>query len=115
MYDWNEVPEWVQWAATDEDGDLYWYSHKPVEDSRGWHNENGKQVFVRTIHVDDWTQSLEKRPEAKKEYDHKTLCMMASTILAGFSDDNTKNILSSGFEVEKSAVVFAKRIYDECK
>jgi hypothetical protein len=64
-YPWHEAPENAMWAATDEDGEAYWYAVEP-EVQYGYYGvwvsdfEGGIGYFPELR--DDWQNSLEKRP-----------------------------------------------------
>lgn len=72
-YDWSKAPEWAMWAATDEDGEVFFYRNKPEiysEDQHVWaYNwpDDAKWLsHVQIGHHDkpcpDWRDSLEQRP-----------------------------------------------------
>jgi hypothetical protein len=64
-YDWSIAPDWAQWAATDRDGDMYWYGNKPNIGIRCWLNvDPGGCIFFDSIpECKDWKDSLEARPQ----------------------------------------------------
>ena len=67
LYDWRKAPEWANWAAMDEDGDVFWYEGKPkmFEGREYWScteegsDEADENVKLRYV---PWDQSLEQRP-----------------------------------------------------
>ena len=71
-YDWSKAPKWAQWAARDADGQMAWYTSKPIslEDARKeWQNWpyridwiRGEQSCILDAYG-DWRDSLERRPE----------------------------------------------------
>lgn len=59
--DWKDAPEWAQFVARDEDGEWWWYEHKPiVEYFRYWLPSTGRTEIA--AHGNDWQHSLEQRP-----------------------------------------------------
>lgn len=69
LYDWSKAPDWANWAATYENGSVFWYERKPVKEdtvSLTWFKYNGmaakaeESVKLRPV---PWDQSLEQRPE----------------------------------------------------
>ena len=50
------VPEWVNFIAQDADGSWWGYSVEPLENHRGWYeNEVGQNVkLLRTEESDNW-------------------------------------------------------------
>ncbi len=68
-YDWKDAPEWAMWMATDADGVVYRFEHKP---DRQWGSEEWIAYGGRTevdiasddLPCPDWRDSLEPRPAA---------------------------------------------------
>lgn len=60
--DWNDAPEWAQWLAMDENGDWYWFEHKPFSNDYQWLRDKG---FFRkaSINTPKWDETLEARPK----------------------------------------------------
>lgn len=54
------VPEWVRYIAQDSDGIWWGYSVEPLENHRGWYeNELGQNIkLIKTEAVDQWRQCL---------------------------------------------------------
>ena len=61
-YDWSIAPEWAQWAATDKDGEMYWYDKKPLTGGISWINNHVSVSFDIAPECKDWKDSLEARP-----------------------------------------------------
>ena len=62
-YDWSKIPAGYDWAATDEDGDVFVYSKKPYARDYLWVANGGVQIFIAPGDpCPDWRESLEKRP-----------------------------------------------------
>jgi hypothetical protein len=41
----NTIPDWVNWVAQDEDGTWWGYSVEPLQQHRGWYeNEVGRHI-----------------------------------------------------------------------
>jgi hypothetical protein len=61
MYDWNTVPDWVRYIATDQDGDVYGYEHKPTTTLRRacWVAPTGRIISIHSLK--DWDESCEER------------------------------------------------------
>lgn len=68
-YDWTKAPEWAMWAATDEDGDRYWYEEIPrqAEVCDFWVADEGRgqneEILPLFAYCPDWRESLERRPD----------------------------------------------------
>lgn len=72
LYDWRNVPEWVQYLATDADGITYGYANIPwVSDEFSNWDYGGStcaeemEDMSGILSLVDWKQSLEKRPEGR--------------------------------------------------
>jgi len=54
------VPEWVRYIAQDSDGTWWGYSVEPLENHRGWYeNELGRNIkLMKSEPVDHWRQCL---------------------------------------------------------
>ena len=63
-YDWLEVPDWVNWIFTDQDGDIFGADNKPC-DSDGFHGnpKNDTWYYIGDGCPIDWQDSLEERPK----------------------------------------------------
>ena len=67
LYDWSKAPAWANWAATNEDGEVWWHERKPEileRDDYLWFDKKrcelaGESVKNRSV---TWDQSLEQRP-----------------------------------------------------
>jgi len=67
LYDWSQAPEWANWAATNEDGEVWWHERKPEileRDDYLWFDKKrcelaGESIKLRSV---PWDQSLEQRP-----------------------------------------------------
>jgi hypothetical protein len=69
MYDWSKAPDWAQWAATDEEGDVNWYEEKPTIDNYigGWLPERKRYNYASAVNrIVAWKDSLEERPSGNK-------------------------------------------------
>jgi len=66
-YPWSKAPDWAQWAATDEDGDAYWYENCPIlrYSTTIWEAGAGRNRkipdFLVTHSKFQFKQSLQKR------------------------------------------------------
>lgn len=62
-YNWSQVPSWVNWIATDEDGEVWGYSDEPKLGCFSYfYKENGLKIFVGyNASGNDWQDSLEER------------------------------------------------------
>lgn len=81
-YDWSNVPDWVQWMATDADGYRTMWSEKPTQGTSGWIGAKGAsrdwfwpndQYAIKN----NWYESLEHRPNPCSQcpnVGHKTCC-----------------------------------------
>ncbi|MCW9047758.1 MAG: hypothetical protein OQK46_06720 [Gammaproteobacteria bacterium] len=54
------VPEWVRYIAQDSDGSWWGYSVEPLENHRGWYeNELGQNIkLTKSAPVKEWRQCL---------------------------------------------------------
>ena len=54
------VPEWVRFIAQDSDGSWWGYSVEPLENHRGWYeNELGQNIkLIKTEPVEEWRECL---------------------------------------------------------
>jgi len=57
-----EVPEWVRFIAQDSDGSWWGYSVEPLQNHRGWYeNELGKnKKLLESVTHESWQDSLFK-------------------------------------------------------
>ena len=65
-YNWDEFPEWANYASTDANGSLFVWSHKPKMgyEYPGWRFAIGNFWFIKKLDADDnWRNSLEQRPQ----------------------------------------------------
>lgn len=59
-----DVPAWVRFIAQDADGSWWGYSVEPLQNHRGWYeNELGEHVRLKkTAPCDAWSQQLYRYP-----------------------------------------------------
>ena len=67
-YDWSNVPEEVQWIATDSNGAVFGYDAKPEEKDFGkFMHTSDFLYFPRSgwmaAYQGNWRESLEERPK----------------------------------------------------
>ena len=66
-YDWSNVPEEVQWIATDENGVWCEYTEKPILSRYGWSVSLGDHIHMiyqnGSPFTGNWRESLEERPK----------------------------------------------------
>lgn len=55
------IHEWANWVATDADGDIVEYEHKPDLKFLFWDTEYGRCCKVGNIDNVNWQESLQKR------------------------------------------------------
>lgn len=63
---WNNAPSWARYLAMDRVGEWYWYDHKPIAGTVSWFygEDEGRHEFAgNTPLLNDWTDTLEARPE----------------------------------------------------
>jgi hypothetical protein len=58
----TDAPEWANYMATDGDGQVAWYEHKPYEGNDVWCWSDGKRLPV-TNTIKYWRDSLTERPK----------------------------------------------------
>lgn len=70
-YDWSNVPDEVEWIATDSNGLVFGYDVEPIQ--KEWGKFIHHSDFIYFPHKNwikpfkgDWRDSLEKRPEGKR-------------------------------------------------
>lgn len=58
----QNIPDWIQWIAQDEDGQWWGYEVEPNESDRGWYeNEVGRCLKLEKESPNvDWRLSLRK-------------------------------------------------------
>lgn len=54
-----EVEDWVNYVATDEDGEIWGYENDPIRDVEDWFSVDGNAMVI-DLYVLGWEQSLEK-------------------------------------------------------
>lgn len=59
------LPDWVKWVATDENGEVYGFSHKPIQKDCIWYVRSQRHVFVRLVKdigtdCPNWRETLRK-------------------------------------------------------
>ena len=60
-YNWNSLPEWINYAFTDQDGDIFGCDNMPCT-REGFHGHpNDKWEYLGNKPVSDWQDSLEGR------------------------------------------------------
>lgn len=68
-YDWSKAPAWAMWAATDDNGQAWYYNEKPREHPTGWvipfkHGAQAARCWNLNVSaIADWRNSLEQRPK----------------------------------------------------
>lgn len=67
-YPWADAPEWAMWAATDRLGVRSWFGNKPrLNIELGWWLSGmapEESIKGRAGNASDWSESLERRPDA---------------------------------------------------
>ena len=63
-YPWHEAPEWAKYAATDENGERYWFESHPERERRKWDSIGGRVELIGD--GIGWKESLQERPPAPK-------------------------------------------------
>lgn len=64
-YDWSKAPEWAQWAATDKNGNVFWFNTMPqiVAGTTIFNNGDGRPLKIDNLGMcEDWATSREARP-----------------------------------------------------
>ena len=69
-YPWGDAEDWVEWAATDGNGDRFWYPDEPVAwKEKGFWVNNELSLSSPVEFIDDvgfrpnWEQSKQRRPQ----------------------------------------------------
>lgn len=61
--DWTAVPDWAQWAAQDDDGEVFVFDARPSLESWGFATKGDHVQFVRREQANIyWRGTLTKRP-----------------------------------------------------
>ena len=60
-----ELPDWVKWVATDENGEVYGFSHKPIQEDCIWYVRSQHHDVVKLIEdigtdCPNWRETLRK-------------------------------------------------------
>ena len=69
VFELDSCPDWAQYAAVDEDGEVYWYSVKPSRAGSDWVDFYGRIRLIRDgdnaliFDSTDWQHSLIERPK----------------------------------------------------
>jgi cysteine synthase len=66
--DWSNAPEWATHKATDKDGAMYWFDHKPLPGVEAWwstegNNIHGPACINPATYCKHWRDSVEERPK----------------------------------------------------
>lgn len=63
-YDWSNVPLWINWIFTDQDGDMFGCDNKPCTlDGFHGHPCDDRWEYLGDGDRDGWQDSLEERPK----------------------------------------------------
>ena len=62
-YPWALAPDWAEYAATDNDGDEYWYELKPEYDAEYMWISTGRCQKINQLAVHA-ASTLQKRPQS---------------------------------------------------
>jgi hypothetical protein len=67
---WEKLPEWVEWVARDEDGEMFAHQSEPISDTVCWSAHYGRRRriddfpgIVVQIGTCDWKDSKQRRPK----------------------------------------------------
>lgn len=59
---WVNAPEWANYVATDEDGNMYWYEKEPYLRKYDWWEATGWKEHCGKKHINiKWKESLTLR------------------------------------------------------
>jgi hypothetical protein len=63
-YPWDEAPEWANYAATDWDGQMYWFANEPKKITT-WVGQGGSTRHIKSagIVIPNAEETLESRPK----------------------------------------------------
>jgi len=70
---WDDAPDWANWLAQDEDGEWYWFEHRPVLDDGTWVKNTGTSSDLEYTMADfaglgdkpmDCWETLQRRPSS---------------------------------------------------
>lgn len=58
----TRLPDWVRWVAQDSDGTWWGYQAEPLQNHRGWYeNEVGRSIrLAEAVPNPDWKNSLSR-------------------------------------------------------
>ncbi len=59
---WDDAPEWANWAAQDENGSWFWYENKPTKDLTSWFDKSNGNFCSVDFPCNLWGDSLHQRP-----------------------------------------------------
>lgn len=60
--DWSKAPEWANWCAQDENGDVWWYQNNPCAGVCVWVYEGYAMEIDRFAPTADWKNAIWQRP-----------------------------------------------------
>lgn len=91
--DWSKAPEWAMWAAQDDDGEIYWFSLRPIFTTeceatyyeawaKGFDTERDQEwdFYGQGPANPNWKQAIEQRPAVAE----KATTVAAKETSAGF-------------------------------
>lgn len=61
-YPWHKAPEWAKFAATDSDGQRWWFEKRPKIHDKEWSHLDGKVEQI-DAHCPGFAYTLESRPD----------------------------------------------------
>lgn len=63
-YPWHEAPEWAKYAATDRDGQMWWFEERPKLHGAEWaHGFDNCRVEQINLECPEFAETLETRPD----------------------------------------------------
>jgi hypothetical protein len=110
-YNWDEFPEWANYATTDADGDLFVWSHKPKIGFAGWRFAIGSFWFIKKCDADEnWRDSLEQRPSLDDT--RESIIAIIKTVLQQIEVDaeNYGEEIACSIIAERSADMILERL-----
>jgi hypothetical protein len=64
LYPWHKAPEWAKYAATDRDGQMWWFEKRPKIHGAEWaHGFDNCRVERINLECPEFAETLESRPD----------------------------------------------------
>lgn len=65
--DWSKAPEWANWCAQDENGDVWWYQNKPLAGVYVWVHEGDSMETGSFAPPANWKNAIWQRSKNSEQ------------------------------------------------